>query len=597
MRTAVHRYLGKANAQRPAAQPDPNGERERMFRALRNAHNAGDTEAAQRIAKMIQAAPSAPSRSNQNLQALEALEKLGQLRPNERAELAQLRAANPGGQIDPQMAAISQAGLRGDLPPPIPRENALMGGILPSPQQAKRNLIENMFGDNDPNSLNRGEQFAAALNKGGEAMTMGVAGDEAAGMFDALLGRGSATERTQFHRNQENQLQEQSPGLALTAELGGALLGPGKGGAAFINAGRGAAARMGRGALVGAGAGGVYGAMEGENPQDRVQKGLLAAGAGGAAGGALADVGQGFVRAARALRRQPSARAAVSTVEGLKSQAQALYAAAARSGDVIPQNQMAAISNAVRQKISGAGFHPRMHPKVSVVLDELDASSRADGTLMGVDKLRRFAQNAAQSLEPDERRLGAMVIDTMDDAVDSVTGSQHLKDAREIWGRMRRLEAIEEVIEDAANSPNFETALSTKFRAMLRNKKRMRGFSESEKRLIASIAGQKGGVKALRALSQLTNPQSVLGLMTTGGAAYTLGPAPAVALAGAGVGTKAVANAMLRSRAEHLRSTVGQSDQTRAIVEALMRRQNPLAQTAAVPGIGLLSAIENWHKR
>ena len=53
-----------------------------------------------------------------------------------------------------------------------------------------------------------------------------------------------------------------------------------------------------------------------------------------------------------------------------------------------------------------------------------------------------------------------MVIDGIDDTIGELgEGSKHFAEAKDIWARMRRLEAVEAIIEDASNSPNFEQAL------------------------------------------------------------------------------------------------------------------------------------------
>ena len=59
---------------------------------------------------------------------------------------------------------------------------------------------------------------------------------------------------------------------------------------------------------------------------------------------------------------------------------------------------------------------------------------------------------ASQSIQPDERRLAAVVIDRVDDLVKELgEGAAPLRQAREVWGRMRRLERAEGRVENAAN--------------------------------------------------------------------------------------------------------------------------------------------------
>lgn len=451
-------------------------------------------------------------------------------------------------------------------------------------------VVDNVIGLDD-GVMSTGEKIGALLNKGGESMTMGLIGDEAAGAFDASASRlipgipkASYEERRDHYRDQEREIESQHPWLSLGADIGGAVLGPGKGAAGFVNNGKTATARIIRGMLAGGASGSVSGGMEGETPEGRFQGAARDGALGLAAGGGLTAVGQGFNRASRALSRRPELKEAIPTLDSLRDEAKGLYAAAERSGATLPRSGMAQLRDGTLSALKDAGYHPRLHPKLSVVLGEIDDMAATDQPLQRMEQLRRMAGNAASSLEPDERRLASMVIDKIDDAVDGMgTASTPLKQAREVWSRMRRMEAVESIIEDASNSPNFEQALQTKFRALLRNPRRMRGFSQAERDAMGKIARGTATVKSLRSLGSLMAPNSISGAMLTGGAAYATGPA-AAAIPAVGLGSKAVANAIIRSQAEGVRRMAGMDDPRRKIIEALLGRANPLAATAGASG-------------
>ena len=101
-------------------------------------------------------------------------------------------------------------------------------------------LKENLIGDNDPNSQNFGEKVGSALNKAGEAMTFGLIGDEASAAVESAIPGVTYNDRLNHYRGQEEVLERDSPGLALTSEIGGAVAG------AMLPLG--AAATLGRGA-------------------------------------------------------------------------------------------------------------------------------------------------------------------------------------------------------------------------------------------------------------------------------------------------------------------------------------------------------------
>lgn len=445
--------------------------------------------------------------------------------------------------------------------------------------------------DGDPANMNLGEKIAAGLNIAGESMTMGLIGDEAAGAFDQLIGRGDYEARRDFYRDQEAQFRESNPKTAIAADIGGALLGPGKGAGAFINKGVGTGARVARGAAVGGAIGAIYGAAEGEGDAvDRISPALQGATAGAVGGGVLTGVGQGFLRASQALSRSQSAKEAAPAVGGLKDAAQRLYQQIDESGVVVPQGQVKGLKAATERIAKDAGYHPRLHPRVSVLLDEINTMQSGPTGLRDMQALRRIAGNAAQSIQPDERRIAAKLIDNIDDTVERVAGGEGMREANKMWAKMRRFEAIENIIEDAANSPNFERTVQTKLRALLRNKRRTRGFSGDELRAIAKIAQGDVTSRTLDALGKALSPNSISGVALTGGAAYASGPG-AIAIPAAGMGMKAVANAMTRGRVQDLRNMMGRTPQQDAVARALLAQKNALAPAAPGGAIGLIASI------
>lgn len=473
-----------------------------------------------------------------------------------------------------------------------------------------RNWLRSWQDDGNPETMSRGEQAAAWLNNAGEAVTFGLLGDEAAGRFDELIGRGSAEERTQFYRDQEAQLWEQYPTDALSSEVAGGLLGPGLGAARFIGQGVGTLARMGRGLLAGGGGGAVAGAMEAEGDMlpmepgevggvtDRAMGGLLGAVTGGVGGAVLTGIGQGFTRAAQALRGAPGAEEAVASVDELKEAAQGLYRAADESGITVAEDRLSRLAAEAERTIVGEGYRPRLHPRLAEVLDELREMAAAPAGLGRIELARRVAGMAARSTDADERRLASLIIDRIDGLVDSLgDDSAVLRQAREVWARMRRLGRVEEIIEKASTAQNldgspgaFERSLASQFRTFVANPRNLRGFNEAERRAMAQIARGSGGVRALRGFAKMFAPDSIQGAATALGAGFGGAGMSALALPVAGMGARAIANALVRGQARELPRMVGMTDAQRATVEALLRPSNALAPLAGGPPVqGLLS--------
>ena len=190
---------------------------------------------------------------------------------------------------------------------------------------------------------------------------------------------------------------------------------------------------------------------------------------------------------------------AAPTVDQLKGRASELYKAIDDTGAVISQDAMASLSDDIAQSIKREGFNARIHPKLVGVLEEVAAAGEKPMSISEIDTLRRVAQSAARSIEPDEARLGRIAIEKIDDFLDRVPESAiqagdasriapMLQEARGLWSQARKTELIQQAVEKAKNQASgFENGLRTQFRSLLNNPKKMRGFTEAEKDAIRMV--------------------------------------------------------------------------------------------------------------
>lgn len=162
-------------------------------------------------------------------------------------------------------------------------EGIKAGTVQPMKSVGAR-LWENIVGDNDPNTQNTGERIGTMLNMAGEAMTLGLVGDEAsgaaAGVGAAIVPGGAGfseayANRRDFERTQQAIAEQEAPGMSLASKVAGALLP-----AALLKSPQTVMGALG----FGAGAGGTTGFMEGEGGFANRAK---AAAAGTVIGGAL----------------------------------------------------------------------------------------------------------------------------------------------------------------------------------------------------------------------------------------------------------------------------------------------------------------------
>jgi hypothetical protein len=165
------------------------------------------------------------------------------------------------------------------------------------------------------------------------------------------------------------------------------------------------------------------------------------------------------------------------------------------------------------------------------------------GQDVGIDELSLLREKAAipmgKMTEPKEQMLGSGMVGSIDEFIQGLTPQQlssgtadnvaeQFSNARELWGRMRRSEAIQTAIDYASTyKSGFENGLKQYISTMLRNPKKMRGFNEAEVKLMKEIVN---GTPLGNAVSQVgkmglavSGGSSGLGAMTGMGLGSSLG--------------------------------------------------------------------------
>lgn len=409
-----------------------------------------------------------------------------------------------------------------------------------------------------------GEQIGRSVAEGA---TLGFFPEMVAAGQTALGSAGIGPERT-FQENVARQEAVQAgipPQVRIPGNIAGGLA-TGAGVASALP--RAAVATAPRAAAVGALEGAVAGAGFAP-PGERVQGAATGAAIGGAIGAAAQPIG-------RLIARLRSPIPAAPTRDDLRRFATEAYEAADRSGLVVKQSSFAKSVQDLGQELTEAGAHPRLHPRAMTAFQELaDNAALGDLPLKKFEILRRIAKSATASNEVDERRVGAIIINHMDDflsnlkqtdttAGDARLASESLKRARALWNRQSKAETIEEIIERASNRSGqfslsgMENAIRTEFRQIAQNKKRLRLFDKQEQAAIQKIV--RGGpiMNTLRQIGKFS-PRSPIGaipqLMQMGGLGVAMGPtgvAIGAGVAGATEGAKMATNVMARRRAARM---------------------------------------------
>lgn len=318
------------------------------------------------------------------------------------------------------------------------------------------------------------------------------------------------------------------------------------------------------------------------------------------AGGILAPIGGALAKESAKLLISGSAKKllneAAPTIEGLKNAARGVFKEIDDLGVTINSSSTARLSGQLGQLVRKQGFNPTIHPKVNAALKEFEAIAGQPQSLTQVDVLRKVANAAAKSTEPDEARLGNMLTNKIDDFLDTagrneLTGTTKnigakYRDARQLWRRAKKSEQIEEAFGKAQlQATGFENGIRTQFRAILNNKKKARGFTPDELSAMRQVV--KGGSLENTAkmigrfgFSEGQASNMLMGSLGVAGGAAVGGPAGAVAVPIIGQISRNLAAKLTRKGAEGADLIVRAGKNGIDVVKAYMKVIPPKERTA-----------------
>ncbi|MGL5011791.1 MAG: hypothetical protein ACRC6I_18090 [Paracoccaceae bacterium] len=405
-----------------------------------------------------------------------------------------------------------------------------------------------------------------ALRSTNDAMSLGL-WDRAAG---AMLGTGHKAEADKTVKSQDDL---GTAGTLATQVAGGLVPGLGaiKAGATAarfipqgLEGGRRLAALGAAGAADGAALGAISGAAhttDGNYAKKIIGTAdnyFLDGGAtlGGLVGAAAPVAVAGGSRLVGALLNKP---APVPTRADLKQQAGKAYDAAEAAGDIIPPQSMTALRDGVQSKFADAGFHPSLQPRAGVVMSELDRLADQPVTLKGLEVARRMAGKAYDPMNKDSNRLTAMARDAIDDVAANTKGGPALEEARALYARSAKADAIEQALAKAnarasstGSGGNTDNATRQEIRKMT---ERQRGLTPDEKDAAAlAIEGSKGQNIA-RLIGKLSPEGNGLMSMFHGAGALASG-GMSLPLMAVGYGAKRIADKATTKNVDRLRDLV-----------------------------------------
>lgn len=153
----------------------------------------------------------------------------------------------------------------------------------------------------------------------------------------------------------------------------------------------------------------------------------------------------------------------------------------------------------LQSKLVKEGLDKDLTPKSSAAINRIVDDIGLAKSPSELETMRKIANSAARSIEAPDARLGSIIVDEIDSALDSLSseiGGQ-FKQARGLAQRGFKSQSITDMIENASHTASgMENGLRIEARKILKNKKKRKGFTPDE---IASLKQIEQGTTASNA--------------------------------------------------------------------------------------------------
>jgi len=198
------------------------------------------------------------------------------------------------------------------------------------------------------------------------------------------------------------------------------------------------------------------------------------------------------------------------------------------------------------------GADPKLHATLFDVFNTLTNRSGKDLGAQELFNMRRIIGNALDSGKKDEVRLARTLQNNFDDFVQTLPGNETWVKARRLYTQAIKSEKIDDALVRASRQASgIENGIRIELKNILNSKKRSRGFTDAEKKVMQGIVDGDFTANTLKRLGKLgfgTGKQTnVLGGTAGGGIGAAAGAAfgPGAAAVGA-IAIPAIGNAAQR---------------------------------------------------
>ena len=225
--------------------------------------------------------------------------------------------------------------------------------------------------------------------------------------------------------------------------------------------------------------------------------------AGALAGGAGSGVVEGM--GAR-MAADKANTASTPAIDALKTQSGELYEKAKSLGVVVKPDNFKQFSTTLAGDLKKEGIDKTLTPAASRAIVRIQEVTKKGEPVSfdAIDTLRKVASIAGESVVKADRRMGRIIVDKIDDYVDSLTpknvisgdpsqAASTISAARDLWKTASKSSTIKDVITKAeANAGDFniklDTALRNQFKKLSNNERGMSRFNPVEQEAIKKAA-------------------------------------------------------------------------------------------------------------
>lgn len=172
-------------------------------------------------------------------------------------------------------------------------------------------------------------------------------------------------------------------------------------------------------------------------------------------------------------------------IEALKNAARGVYKELDESGARIKAPVYKNLVDKIDSITKKEGLDARITPKAAGAIEILKESVGKSPTLTEIDVLRKVAGKVAKNIDPTESSLGVQIISEIDDFLDKIPPAAltegplkaskiapKYRAARQLWGRARRSEAIQEAIDKGSRAASgLENGIRNEFNKIINSKK------------------------------------------------------------------------------------------------------------------------------